>query len=554
MITPNIASHLTFMALQQPDTHAVVVQSISASDKSDLILYKNTYTYKELDEISNMIANGLRNYGIAKGMRTVLMVKPGLDFFALIFALFKLEAVLVAVDPGMGIKNLGKCLAEAESEAFIGISSAHIARLTLGWAKKTISKTVLVGNNLLLARTITTLEKIKASAKDRIFENKKTVAEDMAAILFTSGSTGIPKGVVYTHANFTAQHKALKNLYNIQKGEIDLATFPLFALFAPALGMTSIIPKMNFTRPGLVNSKTIIDAVNDYQCTMMFGSPALLNRVGKWGEANEKKLPTLKRVLSAGAPVSATVLKRFISLLNNDVQIFTPYGATESLPVSSVGTNVILNETAKATSAGKGVCVGTPVSCIDTRIIKITDDVITTWGNELELNANQIGEICVSGPQVTKSYFNRDNATILAKIKAHGKFYHRMGDIGYLDNDGRLWFCGRKSQRVITDTETLYTICCEGIFNKHESVFRSALVGIKQENKTIPVICVELELEHKSDDRKKLTKELLELGRHHLNTKNIKKILFHSGFPVDIRHNAKIGREKLSKWAEEKLS
>lgn len=554
MITANIASHLPVMAHQQPDTHAVVVQSVGGSDKSESILYKKSYTYKELDEVSNIIANGLKVHGISKGTRTVLMVKPGLDFFALVFALFKLEAVLVAVDPGMGVKNLSKCLAEAEPEAFIGISTAHIARLTLGWSKKTITKTVLVGNNPLLARFITSLGQIRAKAKDKHFSLNNTPAEDMAAVLFTSGSTGIPKGVVYTHANFTAQHEALKKLYDIQLGEIDLATFPLFALFAPALGMTSVIPKMDFTRPGHVNPKTIVDAVNDYQCTTMFGSPALLNRVGKWGDANASKLPTLKRVLSAGAPVAPSVLKRFKTLLNNDVQIFTPYGATESLPVSSVGSNVILNETAEATVEGKGVCVGKPVSSLDTRIIKITDDVITTWDKDLELPANQIGEICVSGPQVTRSYFNRDNATRLAKIQTDYGFYHRMGDIAYLDDDGRIWFCGRKSQRVITDTETLYTICCEGIFNKHELVFRTAMVGAKLKNKITPVICVELEPEQKSVDKKKLTEELLELGSNHSVTKNIKYILFHSGFPVDIRHNAKIGREKLAKWAEGKIA
>lgn len=542
------------MAQQQPDTHAVVVQSIDTSDKTESILYKNSYTYKELDEVSNVIANGLKAHGISKGTRTVLMVKPGLDFFALVFALFKLEAVLVAVDPGMGIKNLGKCLAEAEPEAFIGISSAHIARLTLGWSKNTITKTVLASNNPLLTRFITSLDQIKAMAKDKNISLNNTPAEDTAAVLFTSGSTGIPKGVVYTHANFTAQHEALKKLYDIQPGEIDLATFPLFALFSPALGMTSVIPKMDFTRPGHVNPKTIIDAVNDYKCTTMFGSPALLNRVGKWGEANARKLPTLNRVLSAGAPVAPSVLKRFKTLINNEVQIFTPYGATESLPVSSIGSNVILDETADATVEGKGVCVGKPVSKLDTRVIKITDDVISTWDNDLELSANQIGEICVSGPQVTQSYFNRDSATSLAKIHSDDGFYHRMGDVGYLDDDGRIWFCGRKSQRVITETETLYTICCEGVFNKHESVFRTALVGAKLKNKIIPVICVEIEPEQKSFDKNKLTEELFELASHHSVTKNIKHVLFHSGFPVDIRHNAKIGREKLAKWAEGKLA
>ena len=544
MVTANIASHLPVMAKKQPDTWAVIEQAKK----------KSAYTYKQLDEASNLIANGLEAYGIKKGTRTVLMVKPGLDFFALVFALFKLEAILVAVDPGMGVNNLGKCLEEAEPEAFIGNGKAHMARVSLNWAKTTINKTVLVGKNPLLGRSVTDLDKIKSLSKQATRKEKETKAEDFAAILFTSGSTGIPKGVVYTHANFTAQLAALKQLYDIQPGEIDLATFPLFALFAPALGMTSIIPDMDFTKPGSVKPKRIIDAVIKYKCTTMFGSPALLNVVGKWAENKNIKLPSLKRVLSAGAPVAPSILKRFKTLLNNGVQIFTPYGATESLPVSSIGSVEVLTDTAKATAEGKGVCVGQPVPNLDIKIIKIDDGVITNWQDDLELPVNEIGEICVKGPQVTRSYFNRNEATGLAKIRTDDGFYHRMGDTGYLDKIGRLWFCGRKSQRVITDTETLFTDCCEGIFNTHPFVFRTALVGANISGKTIPVICVEVEAEHKRFNKKELKDELLVLASGFDVTKNIKHVLFHSCFPVDIRHNAKIGREKLAKWAMESLT
>jgi olefin beta-lactone synthetase len=550
MITANIASYLPVLAKKQPDTYAVVKQS---KNKSKEASYKLAYTYKQLDEASDLIANGLDAYGIKKGTRTVLMVKPGLDFFALVFALFKLEAVLVAVDPGMGIKNLGKCLEEAEPEAFIGIATAHLARAILGWSKNTIHKTVLVEGNSITNPLMTNLNQIRSLGKNSKREINETKAEDIAAILFTSGSTGVPKGVVYTHANFSAQVKTLKELYNIQPGEVDLATFPLFALFSPALGMTSIIPEMDFTKPGSVDPTKIIDAVTRYNCSNMFGSPALLNRVGKWAENKNIKLESLKRVLSAGAPVSPTILKKFQSLLNNDVQIFTPYGATESLPVSSIGSNEILNETAKATAAGKGVCVGKPVSNLDIRIIRLNDDVISEWSDDLEMAVNQIGEICVKGPQVTRSYFNRNKETGLAKIRSEGGFYHRMGDIGYIDGQDRLWFCGRKSQRVITETETLFTICCEAIFNTHPFVFRSALVAAKDNNKTVPVICIELEAEHKRFNKNELTKDLLALAAASELTKNIKHILFHSGFPVDIRHNAKIGREKLADWATEVL-
>jgi olefin beta-lactone synthetase len=556
MITANIASHLPVMAEKQPDTYAVVKQSrnkLGDRLKSVPDLYKDAYTYKQLDEVSDLIANGLEAYGIKKGMRTVLMVKPGLDFFALVFALFKLEAVLVAVDPGMGIKNLGKCLKEAEAEAFIGNATAHLARITLAWSKKTIHKTVLVGNNVLLSSLLTDLNEIKLLGRQSNRREIETKAEDVAAILFTSGSTGVPKGVVYTHANFSAQVDALKQLYNIQAGEIDLATFPLFALFSPAMGMTSIIPQMDFTKPGAVDPTRIIDAVTQYKCTNMFGSPALLNRVGKWAENKDLNLSSLKRVLSAGAPVAPSVLKRFNSLLNKEIQIFTPYGATESLPVSSIGSDEILKETASETADGKGICVGQAVAGLDIRIIKLNNDIISEWNDELELPANKIGEICVKGPQVTRSYFNRNKATALAKIRSEDGFYHRMGDVGYLDWQDRLWFCGRKNQLVITETETMFTICCEGVFNTHPFVFRTALVGVNINGKTVPVICVEIEPEHKRFNKDELKQELLVLAANNTDTKNIKHILFHSGFPVDIRHNAKIGREKLAIWATETL-
>ncbi len=551
MITANIASHLPMMAAAQPDTYAVVKQN---SNKSKKAAYKTAYTYKQLDETSNLIAHGLQEFGIRKGTRTVLMVAPGLDFFALVFALFKLEAVLVALDPGIGIKNLGPCLAEAEPAAFVGTSTAHIARLVFGWGNNTIHKTVLVGNNPLLACFITRLKQIKAKAKDNNFKRTDTKAEDLAAILFTSGSTGIPKGAVYTHANFTAQVETLKKLYDIQPGEIDLATFPLFALFAPALGMTSIIPDMDFTRPGHVDPKKIIDAVITYQCSTLFGSPALLNRVGKWGDAKNIKLPSLNRVLSAGAPVAPIILRRFKSLLNNDVEIFTPYGATESLPVSSIGSNEILQETALATATGSGVCIGKPVPNLDVRIIKISDEIIARWDAGLELATHEIGEICAKGPQVTRTYVNRKKATDLAKIMTDDGFYHRMGDIAYIDEQDRLWFCGRKSQRVITKDKTLFTICCEGIFNTHPAVFRTALIGKDINGEIIPVLCVELEPEHKKCNKKILTEELLALAKNNVVSEDIKHVLFHPAFPVDIRHNAKIGREKLTLWAADKIT
>jgi acyl-CoA synthetase (AMP-forming)/AMP-acid ligase II len=549
MHSSNIASHLPSIAKLQPDVLAVAEQKSGQQ-----------YTYRQLDDASNIIAKGLQVTGISKGVRTVLMVTPGLDFFALVFALFKVGAVMVAIDPGIDTKQLGKCLTVAEPEAFIGIKKAHIARRVLGWAKKTIRTNIIVDPGFIpkifYGWHIKSLKELKQSGTDYTGPASiDTKADDVAAILFTSGSTGAPKGVIYTHANFNAQVATLKNLYNIQPGEIDLSTFPLFALFGPAMSMASIVPDIDFTRPGSVSPEKIFSAIEKYKVTTMFGSPALLNRVGRYGEQHNKKLPNMNRVLSAGAPVPARVMQRIADMLNNDAQVFTPYGATESLPVSSIGSDEVLGSTYHETEKGKGVCVGLPVENIDLKIIKITDDVISDWQDDLILDRNVIGEIAVKGPQVTKAYYARQRATEMAKIfDADGGFYHRMGDTGYLDEQGRLWFCGRMTHRVFTNNETLFTIPCEGIFNTHPKVFRTALVGINTHDQTMPVICVELEQEFKNENQEIITTELLKIAAQFEQTKNIQHILFHSAFPVDIRHNAKIGREKLAVWAQKEIT
>lgn len=549
MHSSNIASHLPTIANLQPDALAVAEQKSGQQ-----------YTHRQLNDASDVIAKGLMAAGIGKGVRTVLMVTPGLDFFALVFALFKVGAVMVAIDPGIETKQLGKCLTEAEPEAFIGIKKAHIARRVLSWARKTIKTNIIVDPGFMpkafYGRNIKSLKELKQSGADSTNPTSiDTQAEDTAAILFTSGSTGTPKGVIYSHANFNAQVSTLKNLYDIKPGEIDLSTFPLFALFSPALGMASIVPNMDFTRPGKVDPEQIFSAIEKYKVTTMFGSPALLNRVGRYGEQHHKKLPNMNRVLSAGAPVPANVMQRFANMLNDDVQVFTPYGATESLPVSSIGSDEVLGSTCHETEQGKGVCVGLPVENIELKIIKITDDVIADWQDDLVLDPNGIGEIAVKGPQVTKAYYARQQATELAKIlDADDGFYHRMGDTGYLDEQGRLWFCGRISHRVVTDKETLFTIPCEGIFNTHEKIFRTALVGVNNNGQTIPVICVELEQEFKNENQEIITAELLKIGAQFEQTKNIHHVLYHPAFPVDIRHNAKIGREKLAVWAQKEIT
>jgi acyl-CoA synthetase (AMP-forming)/AMP-acid ligase II len=372
---------------------------------------------------------------------------------------------------------------------------------------------------------------------------------EMCAILFTSGSTGVAKGVVYTHSHFFAQIDILRQTYGITPGEVDLATFPLFALFAPALGMTAIIPEMDATRPARADPRKILGAIRHFGVTNLFASPALLRRLAAHAVASGSELPSLRRVLSAGAPVPWQVLEQLASVLPHGVEVHTPYGATEALPVCTIGSSEILSETRKQTACGGGVCVGRPVPGIRLEILRITDEPILHWSEDLVLPPGAVGEIAVQGPVVTAAYHARLEQTALAKIRtADGRLFHRMGDLGYRDEHGRVWFCGRKSQRVQTAAGCLYTIPCEGIFNTHPAVRRSALVGVPGSGGIEPVLCVELE-SSAGAGRDEVRRQLLELAATHEITRSIGRLLFHPGFPVDVRHNAKIGRERLVLWA-----
>lgn len=547
----NIAAFLPVMSRTQPHTLAILYPE--GRTPAGRVRYSH-FTFQQLDRESDIIARGLELHGIGRGVRTVLMVKPSLEFFALTFALFKVGAVPVLVDPGIGRKNLGTCLAESEPTAFIGIPKAHMGRVMFGWARKTLKTLVTVGRRGPWGGvTLEDVRRLGASGGD--FSMANTTASETAAILFTSGSTGVPKGVVYNHGNFIAQVNSIRETYGIEPGEIDLPTFAPFALFDPALGMTTVIPDMDFANPGRVDPRKLVEAIEDFGVTNVFGSPAVINKLGRYGVEHGVKLPTLRRVLSAGAPMSPDILERFTTMLSPGVQIFTPYGATEALPVASVGSaDLLLAETRALTAKGDGICVGHPVATSEVEIVGITDAPIGSWSEAKRLPVGEIGEIVVRGPTVTREYFNRARATELAKIvDTDESVAHRMGDLGYFDAQGRLWYCGRKSHRVTTKTGTLFTDPCENVFNVHPDVFRTALVGVTRNGAVEPVLCVELEATSRNADREKVRSELLALGAAQAQTAEIKELLFHPSFPVDIRHNAKIFREKLAVWAQKEL-
>ncbi|MFZ9310714.1 MAG: fatty acid CoA ligase family protein [Arenimonas sp.] len=544
----NIADILPLRAEQLGDRPAIRCPGSKGPD--GFARYDEVISYADLDRRSHLLALGFQAYGIGRGQRAVVMLKPSIDFFLVMFALFKAGAVPVLVDPGIARSALKQCLREAEPQAFIGIPLAQAAKLLLRWAPDVRQK-VTAGRFAYFGGT--TLAAIEALGRSSRRDLPEVDGEDPAAILFTSGSTGVPKGVLYRHRHFTAQVRLLQQAFAVEPGGVSLPTFPPFALFDPALGLTSIIPDMDPRRPGSADPEKLLHAITTFGVTQLFGSPALMAVLAKHGKA----LPGLCCVISAGAPVPADTVEKIQSLCEAQARFWTPYGATECLPVAVIDGEQ-LAQTRAGTDQGFGTCVGMALPDNTVRLIGIDDEAIAEWNDDLCVPQGDIGEVTVAGPSATDSYYRREASNRLGKIHetlADGstRIVHRMGDLAWQDTQGRLWFCGRKSQRLQTRQGLLGTENVEPIFNRHPAVKRSALVGLGAYGEQQPVLCIEREPDATVSDSV-LCSELLSIASQHRHTRQIQIVLFHPGFPVDIRHNAKIGREQLTAWAAKRLA
>jgi acyl-CoA synthetase (AMP-forming)/AMP-acid ligase II len=513
-----------------------------------------TLTYRQLLERSDQLAGGLTALGIQAGTRAVLMAPPSLDFFALAFALLRTGIVPVIVDPAIGFGNVRQCLADAKPQVYFGSHLTHAIRRIFGWGKATLQLNL-------------TIRDVQRAAQRAIpFQPKEIAPESEAAIIYTSGSTGLPKGAVYTHANFASQIEMLTNAFHLSGDEIDLPAFPLFALIDCLVGATAVIPDMHFPAPAKIDPRRVIAAIHQYHVNTLFASPASLDRLARYGSQYPTQLDSLKQIITAGAPAPVSVLEQFWRLLPESAALFGVYGSTETLPISVVDSHEILSETRYLSDQGAGVCIGYPVTGALVRIIPIHDQPVAHWEDALTLPTGEIGEITVKGPAVTRSYVGQTEADRLAKIRdVDGEIIHRMGDLGYFDSQGRLWYCGRKSHRVVTDSGTLFTEPVEGIFNAHPQVYRTALVAIPvgvdlrvdpgrahrhAPTMNEPVLWVQLKKDAREADRAKIRQELQTLGEKHPSARQIRHFLFHPAFPTDVRHNSKIIREKLARLAQ----
>jgi acyl-CoA synthetase (AMP-forming)/AMP-acid ligase II len=548
-IDGNVAARLRIVTAIAPG--AIAIAQPDGPPKTDGARSYALTTFQSLNDRSEAIARGLIHWGVKPGMRIAMLVPFGAPFIELTFALLKAGVVVVLVDPGMGRKHLVKCLRDAKPDGFMGIPKAQAIRSVLRRKFPTAKWNITVGRRLFWrGKTLRQIHELGMANPDT--QLPRIERSDSAAVIFTTGSTGPPKGVLYTHGTFHAQIDRIRERYDIHRGSRDLACFPLFGLFDAVMGVTTIIPDMDPTRPADVNPQRLIEAAEQWEVDQAFGSPALWHTVAGWCRENQvvRPFPTLQRVLSAGAPVPAATLEQLRELIHEDADIVTPYGATEALPIASIESREVIAQTGPASAKGKGTCVGTRFDDVQWRVIQIDDGPMNDISETTELPRGKIGELMVTGPMVTRQYVVREDQNPMHKIADGERVWHRMGDVGYLDERDRFWFCGRKAHRVTVGKRTLFSVPCEAIFNAHESVYRSALVPRGTSPNQTPVVMIEphANLNIDTDEKRDALKaELLDLAERNPLTMRISEIIIRTTpLPTDIRHNSKIFREQLA--------
>lgn len=545
-----IGERLRANAVAFPDKSAIIHPRTCATGE---VTYERT-SYLTLSQKVDAYAAGFRRIGITHATKTILMLRPGPELFAVLIALFTVGAVPVIVDPGMGLARMLHCYRSAGAQAFIGIPAAHAIRVLHSRTFAGLRVRVTAGRRwwwggYCLADT---------AELHPVPQGPPLSADDLLAITFTTGSTGPAKGVEYTHGMLAAMAQQVVTTYAHTPDDVSLVTLPLFGLFDLMIGATVVLAPIDPTKVASADPRSLVEAIQRFGVTTMFASPALLDRLGRHAADTGLRLPGMRCLVSGGAPVSDSIVASVHQMLGepDHGRVFTSYGATEALPISTIDASEILASTRATTSAGGGTCVGRPVPGMAVRVIRITDEPVAQWSDELLVASTQIGEITIAGPTVSRRYHSpvNANANAQAKILDGDRVWHRTGDLGWIDHEDRIWFCGRKAELVLPEGGRLCTVACEGIFNAHPDVHRTALVGVGRPGNHVPVLCVEPRASVRRHQRPRLAHELRTLASAHQLTNGITTVLFPRRFPVDIRHNAKIGREELAAWATSRLT
>jgi acyl-CoA synthetase (AMP-forming)/AMP-acid ligase II len=517
-------------------------------------------SWQQLDKEINAVAAGLRQAGVETGSRVSLMVPPSVDLTVALYACLRLGAVVVVADAGLGTKGLSRAVKGATPDVIIGIEKALAAASVLGWPGRRISVQDLPATRRRALGVKTSLAALARDGKGASQEPPSFAPEPdaPAAVLFTSGSTGPAKGVLYTHRQLAAMRDTVAETFRIRPGARLVAGFAPFALLGPALGAVSVTPDMDVTAPRTLTARALAGAAAAIDATVVFASPAALRNVlatkDSLGETGQKALEKVELLLSAGAPVPEPLLAEAQRLLPQ-ASLHTPYGMTEALPVTDISLEQIQAADADAAAgtapgAGNGVCVGTPVHGARVALVPLAPDG-TAPGSQPVTDAGVTGEILVSAPHVKETY---DRLWLTQAESASIPGWHRTGDVGHFDAAGRLWVEGRLAHVVTAPAAAVTPVAAEQAIERVESVRLAAITGVGPAGTQAVVAVVETvpPVRRAGPAEPQLAGRVRDAARE--AGVDVSAVLAVPAQPTDIRHNAKIDRTRLSRWAARVLA
>ena len=501
-------------------------------------------SFADLDADVKRVAAGLSDLGITKGTRVALLVPPGIDLAVSLYACWRIGAVIVLVDAGLGIRGIGRALASANPAYLIGGTQALIAARAMRWPGARIAITDLGPASMRGLGARATLPSLRRGGEGKLPAPGPT-SFDVAAVAFTSGATGPAKGVVYRHGQLQAQRDAIMDLYGIRADDSLVAAFGPFALFGPAMGIPSAVPDMKVTSPGSLTSRALADAARAIDATLVFASPAALRSVVETaGEMSPGQVAALMRIrvlMSAGAPVPAAVL-RAVGGLMPDAELHSPYGMTEVLPVADIS----LAEIASV-PGGNGVCVGRPIDGVDVAISPLDAEGKAT--RPLTHDSDLVGEVCIKAAHMRDGY---DRLWKTESEASRPPGWHRSGDVGHIDDAGRLWIEGRIGHIVTTAAGPVTPIGIEHAVSDLSDVVHAAVVGVGPPGTQQVVVVV---VPTSSPRRADLAEDgLADRVRARAGAVDVAAVLVVPSLPVDKRHNSKIDRVRIARWAERILA
>ncbi|SDQ22516.1 alpha/beta fold hydrolase [Quadrisphaera sp. DSM 44207] len=515
----------------------------------------STTTWRGLAARVDEVAAGLLEGGVRPGQRVSLLVPPGPDLTALFYACLRIGAVVVVADAGLGLRGLSRAVRGAAPDHVMAERRGLLAARALRWPGRRTAVGAVAGGR----RTVEALG--AAEHLDDVADRGRRAlaagrqlppapAQDAeAAVLFTSGSTGPAKGVVYLHRQLEGVRDVLAATYGVGPSAPFVAAFAPFALFAPSLGATSAVPETDVTKPSTLTAAALADAVAAIGAEIVFASPAALANVvataAALSPAQRQELARVRTLLSAGAPVGVDLLLRVREVLPA-ATARTPYGMTEALPVTDVTLDELL-----AAGPGDGVLVGRPVPGAEVAIAPLDEEAVPSGA--LTDVPEVTGEVAVRAPHVKERY---DQLWDVQRASARDPGWHRTGDVGHLDVEGRLWVEGRLAHVLTTAGGALTPVGPEQRVQQLDAVARAAVVGVGPVGAQQAVVVLEAAGGAGGGAAAPpglAPLDLLDAVRAVAGVP-VAAVLVVDRLPTDVRHRSKVDRTRVAAWAARVLA